>query len=55
MVVIKTPKDTLRKSPSPKGLGYCARCTPIGVTMKVKDGNLWENKSIPKEEINGLK
>lgn len=29
--------------PSPKGLGYCAHCTPLHVTMKGKDGNLWEN------------
>jgi hypothetical protein len=36
------------KEPSPKGLGYCARCTPIGVTMKGKDGNLWENKKYSK-------
>jgi hypothetical protein len=32
------------KEPSPKGLGYCARCTPLNVTMKGTDGNLWENK-----------
>ena len=32
------------KEPSPKGLGYCARCTPLNITMKGKDGNLWENK-----------
>lgn len=31
------------KEPSPKGLGYCAHCTPLHVTMKGKDGDLWEN------------
>ena len=36
------------KEPSPKGLGYCARCTPLNVTMKGKDGNLWENKKFSK-------
>ena len=36
------------KEPSPKGLGYCARCTPLNVTMKGKDGNLWENKKYSK-------
>ena len=36
------------KEPSPKGLGYCARCTPLGVTMKGVDGNLWENKKYSK-------
>jgi Cft2 family RNA processing exonuclease len=34
--------------PSPKGLGYCARCTPLKVIMKGKDGNLWENKKYSK-------
>ena len=29
--------------PSPKGLGYCAHCMPLNVTMKGKDGHLWEN------------
>ena len=32
------------KEPSPKGLGYCAHCTPPNVTMKGLDGNLWENQ-----------
>ena len=36
------------KEPSPKGLGYCARCTPLNVTMKGTDGNLWENKKYSK-------
>ena len=27
------------KEPSPKGLGYCAHCTPL-ITMKGKDGKL---------------
>ena len=34
--------------PSPKGLGVCAHCTPLNVTMKGKDGNLWETKKINK-------
>ena len=36
------------KEPSPKGLGYCAHLTPLKVTMKGKDGNLWENKKYSK-------
>ena len=36
------------KEPSPKGLGYCARCTPLNITMKGKDGNLWEIKKYSK-------
>ena len=34
--------------PSPKGLGVCAHCTPPNVTMKGKDGNLWETKKYNK-------
>ena len=34
--------------PSPKGLGYCAHCTPLNVTMKGKDGNLWQNEKYSK-------
>lgn len=34
--------------PSPKGLGVCAHCTPLNVTMKGKDGNLWETKKYKK-------
>ena len=34
--------------PSPKGLGYCAHCTPLNVTMKGLDGNLWENQEYKK-------
>ena len=34
--------------PSPKGLGYCAHCTPLNITMKGADGNLWENKEYKK-------
>jgi hypothetical protein len=34
--------------PSPKGLGFCAHCTPLNVTMKGLDGNLWENKKFSK-------
>ena len=30
--------------PSPKGLGYCAHCTPLNVIIKGKDGDLWQNK-----------
>ena len=29
---------------SPDGFGYCAKCSPEGIVMKGKDGNLWENK-----------
>ena len=36
------------KEPSPKGMGYCARCTPLNIMMKGKDGNLWENKKYSK-------
>lgn len=36
------------KEPSPKGLGYCARCTPLNIVMRGKDGNLWENKKFSK-------
>ena len=34
--------------PSPKGFGFCAHCTPLNVTMKGKDGNLWETKKYKK-------
>ena len=36
------------KEPSPKGFGYCAHCTPLQVTMKGTDGNLWENQEYSK-------
>ena len=36
------------KEPSPKGFGYCARCTPLNVTMKGKNGKLWENRKFSK-------
>tara|TARA_Y100000817_G_scaffold311892_1_gene304793 strand:- start:3302 stop:3751 length:450 start_codon:yes stop_codon:yes gene_type:complete len=36
------------KEPSPKGLGFCAHCTPLNVTMKGHDGNLWENQKYSK-------
>jgi len=36
------------KEPSPKGLGYCAKCTPLNITMEGKDGNLWKNKKYSK-------
>ena len=36
------------KEPSPKGLGFCAHCTPLNVTMKGYDGNLWENQKYSK-------
>ena len=42
------------EEPSPKGLGYCARCTPLNVMMKGKDGNLWENKSIQKGNVGSV-
>ena len=28
--------------PSPKGLGYCARCLKVGMVKRGKDGNKWE-------------
>ena len=34
--------------PSPKGLGFCDHCTPLNVTMKGSDGNLWENQKYSK-------
>ena len=36
------------KEPSPKGMGYCARCTPLNIMMKGVDGNLWEIKKYSK-------
>ena len=36
------------KEPSPKGLGFCAHCIPLNVTMKGLDGNLWENQKYSK-------
>ena len=36
------------KEPSPKGMGYCARCTPLNIMMKGADGNLWEIKKYSK-------
>ncbi len=36
------------KEPSPKGLGFCAHCIPLNVSMKGLDGNLWENKEFAK-------
>ena len=36
------------KEPSPKGLGFCAHCIPLNVSMKGLDGNLWENKKFAK-------
>jgi len=38
----------LGNEPSPKGLGFCAHCTPLNVTMKGLDGNLWENQKYTK-------
>ena len=34
--------------PSPKGFGYCARCTPLGTKMEGKDGNMWIVKKFSK-------
>ena len=34
--------------PSPKGLGFCAHCTPSKVSMKGYDGNLWQNQTYAK-------
>ncbi len=36
------------KEPSPKGLGFCAHCTPSKVSMKGYDGNLWQNQTYAK-------
>jgi len=38
----KCPKSMNKDSPD--GLGLCAKCSPEGVVMKGKDGNLWESK-----------
>tara|TARA_Y100001970_G_C13936344_1_gene700893 strand:- start:20 stop:505 length:486 start_codon:yes stop_codon:yes gene_type:complete len=34
--------------PSPKGLGFCAHCSPVNITMKGLDGNLWVNEKYSK-------
>ena len=34
--------------PSPKGLGFCAHCSPENITMKGLDGNLWRNEKYSK-------
>jgi len=34
--------------PSPKGLGFCAHCLPVNITMKGLDGNLWVNEKYSK-------
>ena len=38
----KCPKSMNKDSPD--GLGLCAKCSPEGIVMKGKDGNLWESK-----------
>ena len=38
----KCPKS--KNNASPDGLGLCAKCSPEGIVMKGKDGNLWESK-----------
>jgi len=38
----KCPK--IMNKDSPDGLGLCAKCSPEGIVMKGKDGNLWESK-----------
>jgi hypothetical protein len=43
-----TSRTYLGNEPSPKGLGFCAHCTPLNVTMKGLDGNLWENQKYTK-------
>jgi hypothetical protein len=34
---------------SPEGLGYCSHCTPENITMKGRDGNLWQNRMFDKK------
>ena len=50
--VLKNKNDNSRSykgtEPSPKGLGFCAHCIPLNVTMKGLDGNLWENQKFTK-------
>jgi hypothetical protein len=36
------------KEPSPKGLGFCAHCSPENITMKGLDGDLWKNEKYSK-------
>jgi hypothetical protein len=36
------------KEPSPKGLGFCAHCSPENITMKGLDGELWKNQKYSK-------
>lgn len=36
------------KEPSPKGLGFCAHCSPENITMKGLDGELWRNEKYSK-------
>lgn len=36
------------KEPSPKGLGFCAHCSPENITMKGLDGELWKNQRYSK-------
>ena len=43
-----TSRTYIGNEPSPKGLGFCAHCTPLNVTMKGLDGNLWENQKYTK-------
>ena len=44
----KNCKNILTNDPSPAGLGYCADCIPLKVSMKGKDGNIWENMKYSK-------
>lgn len=43
-----TKKFYTGKEPSPKGLGFCAHCSPENITMKGFDGNLWKNQKYAK-------
>jgi hypothetical protein len=45
----KCPK--IMNKDSPDGLGLCAKCSPEGIVMKGKDGNLWESKGYHWEMI----
>ena len=41
-------RSYLGTEPSPKGLGFCAHCSPENITMKGLDGNLWKNQKYSK-------
>ena len=33
---------------SPKGLGFCEKCTPLNIIMRGNDGNLWKIEQLGK-------